>query len=47
MVAGKLAGIDYADSFRGMFPFVGAWIVAALFVAFNPWTVTLLPGLMR
>jgi tripartite ATP-independent transporter DctM subunit len=47
MVAGKLAGIDYAESFRGMFPFVGAWIVAALFVAFNPWTVTLLPGLMR
>ncbi len=45
MVAGKLAGISFADCFRGLIPFTAAWLVVVLFVAFNPWTVTFLPRL--
>lgn len=45
MVAAKMAGVSVAAAFYGLLPFVAAWLAATLFVAFNPWTATLLPGL--
>lgn len=46
MVAAKMAGVSVAEAFFGLLPFVVAWLAAILFVAFNPWTATLLPGLL-
>jgi len=47
MVAGKMAGISAAQAFAGLFPFVGVWLLVTVFVALNPWTVTLLPSLFN
>jgi TRAP-type C4-dicarboxylate transport system permease large subunit len=47
MVAGKMAGVSYSQAFGGLIPFVGIWLLVALFVAFNPWTVTFLPSLFK
>jgi tripartite ATP-independent transporter DctM subunit len=46
MVASRIAGIEYKDTFRMLLPYTAAWMVVVLIVAFNPWTVTWLPSLM-
>jgi tripartite ATP-independent transporter DctM subunit len=46
MVASRIAGIDYKETFAMLTPYVGAWLVVVLLVAFNPWMVTWLPSLM-
>lgn len=45
MVAAKMAGVSVAQAFYGLFPFIAVWLLVILVVAFNPWTVTFLPGL--
>ena len=47
MVASKIAGVDYNKTFGMLFPYIGAWLVVVLLVAFNPWMVTWLPSLMN
>ena len=45
MVASKMAGVSVTQAFYGLFPFVAVWLAVTVIVAFNPWTVTFLPGL--
>jgi len=44
--AALVAGISFSKFLSGLTPFTYAWLVAVMFVAFNPWTVTLLPRLL-
>jgi tripartite ATP-independent transporter DctM subunit len=46
MVASRIAGIDYKDTFGMLTPYTLAWLVVVLLVAFNPWLVTWLPSVL-
>jgi len=46
MVACRIAGIEYRDTFAMLTPYTAAWLLVVLLVAFNPWMVTWLPSLM-
>ena len=46
MVACRIAGVEYRDTFAMLTPYTGAWLLVVLLVAFNPWMVTWLPSLM-
>lgn len=47
MVACKIAGISYNQSFGALFPFTAAWLVVILLVAFVPDLVLWLPRVMQ
>ncbi len=46
MVACRIAGVEYRDTFAMLMPYTGAWLLVVFLVAFNPWMVTWLPSLM-
>jgi tripartite ATP-independent transporter DctM subunit len=46
MVASRIAGIDYKETFAMLTPYTAAWLIVVLIVAFNPWLVTWLPSVL-
>jgi C4-dicarboxylate transporter, DctM subunit len=47
MVASRIAGVEYRSTLGMLAPYTAVWIAVVLLVAFNPWTVTWLPSLVR